>query len=777
MNNETVRFKVGVVVQMKGARRPTAPADSSQAGQAEPEDTDTNECRACDLRGVYALVIYLIISIFFFGRSLLGHLSTLHIGVGPDPPMNLWFLAWWPHAIVNGLNPLFTYAIWAPFGLNLTWEPSIPLAGVLASPITRILGPVVAFNVVCLLSLPLNAWCAFILCRYLSRDYLSSLLGGYIFGFSAYMLGRMLFANLALLLVCPVPLAVYFAARRIGGEITARRFAFLLALLLVAQFLLGLEVFLTMSMAGAVAWLLGWSLADADMRQRLLFLLKPIAYGYAVALAVVSPYLYYFFIFGSGFGSSPVFPATLFSADLLNLVIPTQVNELGGISFLRAISVKFPGSIGDSGACLSLPLIIVAVLYARRHSHQPFGRLLIDFLVLAVVLSLGPKLSIGGRATSVALPWRLFEGIPIINDVMVGRFAMYACLILALMTSLWLAIVNDRPALKFTLAAAIIAFNVPNLSAAFWTTPVDAPPFFRDGIYRNYLSRGERVVILPYAYTPSCTLCWQAQTGMYFELAEGGSGVRLSDYLRWPIVPAFGGKIYVPDPESQLRAFLIAHGVGALIVTEQAFPTWQKLFSTLGIQPIKVGGVYLYPLATNPGVDIETILHKSRSPFDTQRLITLITAADKYLSEGGSLDSLNILNLVKLNLISQDLVLGPIRDFDSHLSPHPAVNPYLSYGLELQGLPGDRVGLGELVWYPGIAPLVERLHSVASEVYYPSPEKLTVRAHSAEVNTYGVLLVVFTRKQLSQAAALLRESPAREVPAPAHLSEQSERAN
>ena len=118
---------------------------------------------------------------------------------------------------------------------------------------------------------------------------------------------------------------------------------------------------------------------------------------------------------------------------------------------------------------------------------------------------------------------------------------------------------------------------------------------------------------------------------------------------------------------------------------EQAFPTWQKLFSTLGIQPIKVGGVYLYSLATNPGVDIEAILHKSRSSFDTQRLITLITAADKYLSEGGSLDSLNILNLVKLNLISQDLVLGPNRDFDSHLSPHPVVNPYLSYGLELQG--------------------------------------------------------------------------------------------
>jgi hypothetical protein len=78
------------------------------------------------------------------------------------------------------------------------------------------------------------------------------------------------------------------------------------------------------------------------------------------------------------------------------------------------------------------------------------------------------------------------------------------------------------------------------------------------------------------------------------------------------------------------------------------------------------------------------------------------------------------------------------------------------------------VGLGELVWYQGVAPLVERLRGVASEVYYPSAEKLTVRAPSSEMNTYGVLLVVFTRKQLIQAAALLRE---------AHSSEQSERTN
>jgi hypothetical protein len=587
----------------------------------------------------------------------------------------------------------------------------------------------------------------------------------------------MLFANLGLLLVCPVPLAVYFAVRRIAGEITARRFTLLLALILVAQFLLGIEIFLTLNMAGALALLLGLTYADADVRQRVLSLLKPIAYAYVLALAVVSPYLYYFFIFGSGFGRSPVFPGTLFSADLLNFVIPTQANQLGRISFLKSISVKFPGSIGESGACLSLPLIVIAVAYTRGHWHEGLGRLLIDFLVVAVVLSLGPVLSIGGQATPVALPWWLFEGLPIVNDVLVVRFAMYASLVLALMVSLYFAAINSKPALKFAFAAAVIAFNVPNLSAAFWSTAVDTPAFFRDGIYRNYLSRGETVVILPYAYTASCALCWQAQTDMYFDMAEGGSGVRLGDYLRWPIVPAFAGKIYVPHPAAQLRAFLSAHNVGAVIVTDQVFPTWQRLFSTVGVQPIKIGGVYLYQLATNSTIDIEATLHEARKPFDTERLVTLITAADKYLSDGGSLDSLNVLNVARLNLIPEDLVLGPSVRFDSSLSSHSTFDPRLAYGLILRRWPGDRVSLGELVWYPGVAALVERLRGIASEVYFPSPEKLAITASSPVVDTYGVLLVVFTRDQLAQAAALLRMSRATEMPAWTRSLQRPERTN
>ena len=139
----------------------------------------------------------------------------------------------------------------------------------------------------------------------------------------------------------PVPLATYFAARRLAGEISERTFTRLIALLLMAQFLLSLEIFATMTMFGAIALGLGFVLAtDREVKQRTLALLKPLARSYAATLIVVSPYLYYFF--GSGFASRSVWSPFFFDADLLNFIVPTQANELGRISLLKSVSVWFP---------------------------------------------------------------------------------------------------------------------------------------------------------------------------------------------------------------------------------------------------------------------------------------------------------------------------------------------------------------------------------------------------------------------------------------------------
>jgi len=194
--------------------------------------------RTRDPYGLLALAIYLTFSLFIFGRPLLGHLRDTHIAMGGDVSLFTWFLVWWPYALAHRLNPLFTDLLWAPSGLNLAWTTSIPLPSLLVWPITATLGPVAAFNVLCLTSLPLSGWSGFILCHYICQAWWPSLLGGYIFGFSAYMLGQQ--GHPMMTIAVLVPLAVVMVLRAIAGELAPRRLVVALAVILVAQFLISI---------------------------------------------------------------------------------------------------------------------------------------------------------------------------------------------------------------------------------------------------------------------------------------------------------------------------------------------------------------------------------------------------------------------------------------------------------------------------------------------------------------------------------------------------------
>jgi len=214
---------------------------------------------------------------------------------------------------------------------------------------------------------------------------------------------------------------------------------------------------------------------------------------------------------------------------------------------------------------------------------------------VAVALSLGPVLHVAGSEFRIALPWLPFSHLPIIDSALPVRFSMYSFLILALIVSLWLASADIGRAVKIGVAIVIVAFNLPNLSGAFWTSAVDTPAFFSTGLYRHYLQRGEIVVVLPFADAGNAVL-WQAQTQMYFRMAEGFP-IRPMEFHLWPIVGAFYQRFYVPEAPAQLRAFLAAHNVAAIIVTDPEKALWQGLLSTLGATSVvKVGGVSLYRL-------------------------------------------------------------------------------------------------------------------------------------------------------------------------------------
>jgi hypothetical protein len=108
--------------------------------------------------------------------------------------------------------------LWAPVGYNLTWAASVPALSLLASPITRLLGPLVAFNILTLIAPALEAWGAFLLCRLVGASNWSAFIGGYVFGFSPYVIGQIVGGHLFLTFVVWIPLIVYLSVRKLRND-------------------------------------------------------------------------------------------------------------------------------------------------------------------------------------------------------------------------------------------------------------------------------------------------------------------------------------------------------------------------------------------------------------------------------------------------------------------------------------------------------------------------------------------------------------------------------
>ena len=83
-----------------------------------------------------ALMGYSATAFIYFGRPIAAHPGRTIIGHGGDPGIFVWSLAWWPHALLHGENPIYTHAIWAPSGIDLAWVACSPGLALALAPIT-----------------------------------------------------------------------------------------------------------------------------------------------------------------------------------------------------------------------------------------------------------------------------------------------------------------------------------------------------------------------------------------------------------------------------------------------------------------------------------------------------------------------------------------------------------------------------------------------------------------------------------------------------------------
>ncbi len=541
--------------------------------------------KLAQLQHLSALFIYVLLSLALFGVRVIPKFSTSYLGRGADPSIFIWDLVWWPYALAHHLNPFIPKVVWAPIGYNLAWATSLPGPSMIMAPMTTLFGPVVSYNCLCLLGPALAAWCTFLLCRHICKRFCPALLAGYIFGFSSYMLGQMR-GHLFLVLVFPVPLAIYLALLRLDEVLTVRSFVILLVPVLALQFLTSTEVFATLTLFAALGLFLSYSLAPSGSSRRAVAkLTRLILLAYCLLLVVVSPYLYYVLALGE---PAPINAAVDYSADLLNFVLPTRITLFG--DRLLPITERFRGNLSENGAYLGPGLLITIALFGWRYLRTFSGELLMLGLIFVFVGSLGPRMHIGGTL-GIPLLWIVVSKMPLIDQALPCRLSLFMFLIVAIMAAICLSDNYMYRSAKLTLAVCCIVFLLP-----VGQTPVsqaEIPLVFRHGNYRHYFKHNDTVLVLPYGVR-SRSLLWQAYSDMYFRLAIARLGVIPPAFAEYTIFREFQSGNPAPGSAERLKAFLSAHHVNTIIVDPRSPGSWPDVLSSIGAKALQVDDVILY---------------------------------------------------------------------------------------------------------------------------------------------------------------------------------------
>ncbi len=460
-----------------------------------------------------ALVLlgYTAIGFAYFGARLVPHPGRWLVGYGRDPEIFVWSFAWWLHALETLQNPFYSHAIYAPVGINLAWATTVPGLALLFTPLTALFGPDVAYNVAATLLPAAAAFTAYIFFRHVTRSTWAALVGGYLFGFSSYMLGQSQ-GHVQMTAIFLLPLMALATVRYLRGEIDGRGFGWRLGVLFGLQLWLGTEVVFTAALMLALALVLAFALLRPT-RPRIRGLVRPLLGAIGLAVVIAAPIVYYTL---TGFQSQSINPPAPYDGDALNFLLPTHFIWAGGQWFFST-SAQFRGNDSEAGAYLGIPTLVILAWYALGARRSAVVRYLLAALALAAVLTLGTGFVYKGRI-EFWLPWREIARLPLFDNVLPSRFALYASLAAAAAVALWTA--QRRGWARWVLPALAVAALVPDLSRAYYVVHPQRWSFFTDETYKICFPKNENVAIFPFGFHGDSTL-WQAESGFWFRMPGG----------------------------------------------------------------------------------------------------------------------------------------------------------------------------------------------------------------------------------------------------------------
>lgn len=563
-----------------------------------------------------------------------------------DAIQQSWFLYWAPWALLHGHNPLYTSWVNWPLGANLAQNTEMPLLGVLTAPLSFAVSPVASFNLLLYLSYPLAALAMAFATRRWTASNAAAAAAGVLYGFSPYVIGEgeghlnLTFVPLPpLILLCVLEIAVH--------REHPRRWGATLGILGAAQFFISPEVLATtlvMAMIGLTLIVASrWKQIDA---QRVRTMMTGLFVAASVGVVLIA-YPVYFLIAGPTRYLGPIQAATNgYRADLLGTLVPTAVERFAPHGWKLLGDTFTANTPAENGSFLGGPLFLAAIAIAWRLRRSPWVRLSSVLAVIALLLSLGPRLVVDGRLTAVPLPFTLLVRLPLLDNMLPSRISLYEWIFVAVIVALGIASYSAPQPLADTAPQSTLAqrahrqplprlrrlaaWIVPALIALplipSWPLPaeaVSAPAFFTSQDVR-VIPSGSRVLTYPFAVSPyDHAMLWQAVSGMRFKLIggyainpgnlNGGSSPwppllppdDVQEFLGWEEYNGPVGYLLKTPPiidqklVADVRAYLRTYQVATVVVDPNIAPNAAivvRVFTAaIGRKPINRDGVQYWP--------------------------------------------------------------------------------------------------------------------------------------------------------------------------------------
>ncbi len=413
-------------------------------------------------------------------------------GVSHDIDLFAWFIRYEATAIAHGRFPdLVTTALNAPQGVNLMWNTSFLLPGVVFAPLTLAIGPQATLTIVLTLGFAGSAATMFWVLRRWGASLAAAALGGAIFGFSP-ALRIAAVGHYHLQFAVLLPLMIDALLRLVTGRGRPVRTGAWLGLLTAAQLFIAEETVALTAVAGAIIVVV----LAAGRPRAVPGLVRGAVTGLATAAAVLlvtSGYPLWVQFHGPlAEQGSPWSPGHFRNrpGDFVNGPGGVLIHSQATVVYLAGHAVRMV----EYFAYLGWPMLVVLLLAAACFWRDPRVRALAVTFAALEVFSLGSRTIVvhGLHYPAALLPWYYLQRLPLLSQSLPNRFSLLAdgaaAVILAFSLDLaWgrarrPAVPADAPAAETPAAeAAAPATSAAVSPDARQTAPVAAEPPGRPG--------------------------------------------------------------------------------------------------------------------------------------------------------------------------------------------------------------------------------------------------------------------------------------------------------